>query len=423
VTYVADLHIHSPYARGTSSQLSLGNLARWARLKGIDLLSTGDFTHPRWLREIRDTLRQADGGLLELDGVFFVLGTEVSCVAEQGGRSRRFHTLVLAPSLRTVSQINTALAARGNLGSDGRPTLRVTARDLVEILLDIDQRCLVIPAHLWTPWFGLYGSKSGFDSLEEAFGDMVGHVHAVETGLSSDPAMNWRIPSLDGVSIVSFSDAHSLPNLGRELTVLPGGPSYDGLFESLKAQDIAYTVEFFPEEGKYHYSGHRRCGVRYSPPEIASHGDRCPKCGRRLTLGVMQRAQELAGRAVHTWVDDHGFTRADNGRPPFKTLVALRQIISESLGYGLNTKTVHRRYLELVSQFGNELAVLTEAPESDIATLAGERVAEGVARVRSGRVSIEPGYDGEYGVVKVFSSESGGASGDSALGRNPVVVD
>ena len=402
MTYVADLHLHSPYARGTSRQLTFENLTRWAKIKGIDMLSSGDFTHPEWFRETRRKLREAGDGLFELEGVYFVLGTEVNCVAEQGGRHRRIHMLVFAPSFQTVERINTALAAKGRLASDGRPTLRISPRDLLATLLDLDSRCIVIPAHLWTPWFGLYGSKSGFDTLEECFGDMVRHVYAVETGLSSDPEMNWRVPSLDGLSIVSFSDAHSLANVGRELTVLHGKPSYDGLMESLMTQGIAYTVEFFPEEGKYHYSGHRKCGVRYSPADIASHGVRCPKCGGRLTLGVMERVEELAGRSIDTWVDEDGLIRADNRRPPFKTLVGLQQVISKSLGVGPSSKKVRDTYFMLVSSFGNELSVLMDVPPPEIAELSGDRVAEGIARVRAGDIYIEPGYDGLYGTVRIW---------------------
>ena len=414
--YVADLHVHSPYSRGTSPQLTFDNLAHWARTKGIDLLATADFTHPRWFEEIRDQLQPCEDGLFERSGCKFILGTEVNCNAEQGGRSRRVHVLVYAPSTDTAQRINAALGTKGSLASDGRPTLHLSARDLLCVLLDIDSRCLVIPAHLWTPWFGLYGSKSGFDSLEECFGDMAGEVHAVETGLSSDPAMNWRFPSLDNVAIVSFSDAHSLPKLGRELTVFPGEPSYDGLRESLMAQRIEYTVEFFPQEGKYHYSGHRKCGVRYSPAEANKNGPSRPQCGRRLTLGVMQRVEELAGRDVATWVDDRGLTRAENGRPPFKTMVSLGQIISEGLGSGPDSKRFRDTYLSLTSEFGSELAVLIEAQSSDIARLAGERLAEGVTRVRAGDISVEPGYDGLYGTVRVWP-DAGRAAGRVARPR------
>ena len=404
---MADLHTHSPYARGTSKQLTFPNLARWARLKGIDLLSSDDFTHPAWFEETRSKLRDAGNGLFEHDGTLFILGTELNCVAEQGGRKRRVHMLVFVPGLKTVESINSKLAGMGSLVHDGRPTIHLSPRDLAYTLLEIDSRCLVIPAHLWTPWFGLYGSKSGFDSLQECFEDMTGHIHAVETGLSSDPAMNWRVPSLDEVSIVSFSDAHSLPRLGRELTVLPGEPTYDGLAKSLKAESISYTVEFYPEEGKYHYSGHRRCGVRFSPTQVKRNGQRCPKCTGLLTLGVMQRVEELARRPVKTWVDEEGYTRADTGRPPFKNLVSLQQIIAESLGGGLGTKKTQDNYLKLVSRFGSELSVLMDVAPTDIATLSGERIAEGVARVRSGDISIEPGYDGVYGTVQVWPGSLG----------------
>ena len=402
MTFVADLHVHSPYAIGTSGRLTFDNLAYWARLKGIDLLASGDFTHPEWLRESRYKLQDTGDGLLEHAGVRFVLGTEVSCVARQEGKGRRVHLLVFAPEFQVVEEINLALAEWGKLASDGRPTLRMTPRELLSMVLGIDDRCLVVPAHLWTPWYGLYGSKSGFDSLEECFGDLAGHVHAVETGLSSDPAMNWRVPSLDGLSIVSFSDAHSLPNLGRELTVFRGEPSFDGLSKALRAQDIDYTVEFFPQEGKYHHSGHRKCGVRYSPGLVREKGETCPQCGRRLTLGVLQRIEELAERRVETRTDADGLVTGENGRPPFRALVSLRQIIGEALGLGLNTKTVQKAYLDLVSELDSELAVLAEAPIADIESASGERISEGVARVRARDIHIDPGYDGLYGTVRVW---------------------
>ena len=402
LTYAADLHIHSSFARATSKELNLENLAHWARLKGINLLASGDFTHPAWFSQIRRKLVESSEGLYEFEGVRFILGAEVNCVAEQRGRHRRIHALVFAPSLEVAERVNRALAAKGDLTADGRPTLRMSPRQLLRTLLDIDSRCLLIPAHAWTPWFGIYGSKSGFDSLEECFGDDARHVYAVETGLSSDPAMNWRIPELDDVSIVSFSDAHSLPKLGRELTVIDGELSYTGLVDSLKRQSIAYTVEFFPEEGKYHYSGHRKCGVSYSPGETEERKGRCPACGRRLTLGVMQRVEELAAREVATRTRADGLIGADNGRPPFKSLVALQQIIAESMGRGVNTKGVRSEYLRLVGELGNELSLLMEVPLADVLMAAGERIADGVGRVRRGEVVIEPGYDGVYGTVRVW---------------------
>ena len=407
MTYVADLHVHSPYSIATSKALDFDGLACWARIKGIDLLASADFTHPAWYEETRRKLREADGGLYEYRGVKFVLGTEVNCIVEQGGRRRRIHLLLYAPDLDTVARINRALASKGRLGSDGRPTLRISPRELLLTLLELDDRSLVIPAHVWTPWFGIYGSKSGFDSLEECFGDVADRIYAVETGLSSEPAMNWRIPELDSRSLVSFSDAHSLPKLGRELTVLSGELSYDGLVESLKSQGIAYTVEFFPQEGKYHYSGHRKCEVCLSPVQVLQSGRACPVCGRGLTMGVMQRVDELASREVATWMDAEGFTRAENGRPPFKMLVALRQIIAESLGKGISTKSVQTQYHDLIDRFGSEMSVLIEASPSELAQASGERTAEGVVRVRRGEIAIEPGYDGLYGKVKVWPGPAG----------------
>ena len=406
MSYAADLHLHSPYARGTSNKLRFEGLARWAKLKGIDLLASADFTHPDWFRETASTLGEAGDGLYEYGGVKFVLGTEVSCNAQQGGRSRRVHMLIFAPSMEAVQRINATLASHGKLESDGRPILHLSPRELTLTLLELEPRCFVIPAHAWTPWFGVFGSKSGFDSLEECFGDAAVHVRAVETGLSSEPAMNHRVSELDQRSIVSFSDAHSLPKMGRELTVFAGEPSYDGLVEALDGQKIEYTVELFPEEGKYHYSGHRKCGVSLSPSEVREVGPRCPRCGRPLTLGVMQRVEELSGRPPPaTRVDVEGLTSVGNGRPPFRMLVSLQQIVSESLGVGVNAKTTQREWLKLCQELGSELQVLVEASAEDVARVSCDRVAEAVVRVRTGRVSIEPGYDGRYGAVSVWPGQ------------------
>ena len=418
MTYAADLHLHSPYARATSKFLTFENMARWARIKGIDLLASADFTHPEWFAETKRRLQPTGDGLYECDGARFVLGTEVNCNGYQGGRNRRIHMLMLAPSIESVERINAALSDKGLLASDGRPTLHLTPRELLETLLHIDERIMLIPAHAWTPHFGIYGSRTGFDSLQECFGDLTSHIFAIETGLSSDPAMNWRMPELDDVSIVSFSDAHSLPKMARELTIIDGELSYDGLREALREQSIAYTVEFFPEEGKYHHSGHRKCGVNLSPDEVARTGEACPACGRRMTLGVMQRTESLAQRDVSAYRDDDGFIRSgghsDGGRrPPFRSLVGLQQIVAESMGRGVNTKGVRARYMELVDELGSELHVLTEAGISDIARVGGERIAEGVERVRAGNIVIEPGYDGVFGTVKVWGDD--GADRD---GRN-----
>lgn len=397
MTYVADLHLHSPYARATSGQLTFDNMARWARVKGIDLLASADFTHPVWFAETKRALRPLGNGLYERNGARFVIGTEVNCSGMQGGRNRRVHMLVFAPCIGAAERINAALGGKGALAADGRPTLRMTPRELLALLLDIDDRAMLIPAHAWTPHFGIYGSRSGFDSLAECFGDLAPHIRAIETGLSSDPAMNWRIPELDDISIVSFSDAHSLPKMGRELTVIDGELSYDGLRAALNGQRIAYTVEFFPEEGKYHNSGHRRCGVSLSPREALLVGGRCPECGGRLTPGVLERVESLARAAQGA-----GGLARGGGRPPFRSLVGLQQIIAESVGRGVNTKGVQGRYMRMVEEIGSELHILTAADVGDIAAVGGERVAEGVERVRKGDIVIEPGYDGVYGKVSVW---------------------
>ena len=410
MTYVADLHLHSPYARATSRELTFDNMARWARVKGIDLLASADFTHPVWFSETKRTLRPLGNGLYERGGARFVIGTEVNCSGMQGGRNHRAHMLVFAPCIGAAERINAAVSGKGALAADGRPTLRMTPRELLELLLDIDDRAMLIPAHAWTPHFGIYGGKSGFDSLAECFGDLAPHIRAIETGLSSDPAMNWRIPELDDISIVSFSDAHSLPKMGRELTVIDGELSYDGLRVALNEQRIAYTVEFFPEEGKYHNSGHRRCGVSLSPDEALAAGGRCPECGGRLTQGVLERVESLARAAQ----GGDGLARADGrGRPPFKSLVGLQQIIAESVGRGVNTKGVQGRYMRMVEELGSELHILTAADVGDIEAVGGEGIAEGVERVRKGDIVIEPGYDGVYGKVSVWRD---GAERQLALG-------
>ena len=421
MTYTADLHVHSSYAYATSRDLNFENLSSWARIKGIDLLASADFTQPEWFEESRAKLTDTGDGLYEHDGVKFILGTEVSCVARVNGRGRRTHMLAFAPSLDTVARINVALAERGaKLDGDGRPTLKLTPRDLLEMLLGIDPRCFVIPAHVWTPWFGLFGSKSGFDSLEECFGDLSEHVIAVETGLSADPTMCWRVPDLDDLSIVSFSDAHSLPKLARELTIFNGDLSYDGVVESLRSQDIAYTVEFFPEEGKYHLSGHRKCGVRYEPEEVATIGSACPVCGRTMTLGVMQRVEELSRREATSQVSEDGLVVSANGRPPYRSLVSLQQVLSETLGFGVNTKRVRTAYMSLIETFGNEMKVLVDASTADLADALpshGPKLAEGIERVRSGSIHIEPGFDGQFGVVKVWPDPA-----ESGTSRQPLLI-
>jgi len=418
-TYTADLHLHSRYAYATSKQLSLENLAAWAKIKGIDLLSCADFTHPLWLEELRRGLVEDGTGLFGFDGVKFVLGTEVSCVYRQGGRrqgGRRVHLLVFAPDLATVEVLNAKLANHGNLASDGRPVLGLSARDLVELALEANPQCMVIPAHIWTPWYGVLGSKSGFDSLEECFLDMAPHIHAVETGLSSDPAMNWTIPGLAQRTIVSFSDAHSLAKMGREVTVFQGDMSYAGLAQALAGQGVAYTVEFYPEEGKYHFSGHRKCGVRQGVRETLSPenpGGRCPVCGRPMTLGVLHRVATLSegdaseGDAIEVTSSGglaSSLIRSPRGRPPFMRLVPLAEIISQTMGAGTASKRVQNEYRRLVGELGSELRALSQAASSELAQAGGEQLARAILRARAGEVAVEPGYDGVYGSVRVVPS-------------------
>ncbi len=401
--YVADLHLHSSFAMGTSPQLTLEGLTAWAKLKGIDLLATADFTHPAWLAELRAKLKEEPGELYSFGGVHFVLGTEVSCVYAQGGRTRRLHLLLYAPNFAAVDRLCEALAPWRDLSFDGRPTLRLSGRELVAAALEADPRCVVVPAHAWTPWYGVYGSKGGFDSLAECFGDLLPHIPAIESGLSSDPGMNWRVPELDGMTIVSYSDAHSLARMGREATVFDGELSYEGYRRALREGSVAYTIEFYPEEGKYHYDGHRRCDFRQPPASTARMGDRCPKCGRRLTVGVASRVESLAAReaAVRRGADGLMASSARR-RPSYRSLVPLQEIIAETLGRGVATKGVQALYHRLIGLLGPELHLLQEAPLEEIARSAGERLADGIGRVRRGEVSVEPGYDGVYGTVRVW---------------------
>jgi len=402
--YLADLHLHSAYAYATSSALTLPNLASWAQLKGIDLLATADFTHPVWFRELQDNLTAADAaGLYRYGGVHFVLGTEVSCVYRQEGRGRRIHLLLFAPDLATAARLNRALAAYGNLESDGRPTLSLSARDLTALALETDPDCIVLPAHAWTPWYGVYGSKSGFDTLAAAFGDLYPHIPAIETGLSSDPAMNWAIPELRDKTIVSFSDAHSPPRLGREVTAFAGEMSYPGLAAALRNNQVAYTVEFYPEEGKYHYDGHRKCGVAQHPETTLGVGADCPVCGRPLTLGVLHRTLRLAGAGeLSAGIRQYdGFITSPEGRPPFARLIPLAEVIAAVLGQGVNTKGVQDKYRQVIAELGSELAILLYADNADLTAAAGPELAAAVLQARAGNLYVEPGYDGVYGKVSL----------------------
>jgi uncharacterized protein (TIGR00375 family) len=422
---VADLQLHSRFSRAVSSQMVVPTIADWAKKKGIDLVATGDWTHPVWFRELKANLIEAGEGVYKAkdefsDGPLFLLSTEVSSIYSQGGQGRRIHTLIFAPNFEVVEKINKELVRRGaNLLSDGRPIVGLSAKAVAEIALSVDERCLIIPAHCWTPWFSLYGSKSGFDSIEECFGDLAPHIYAIETGLSSDPAMNWKIEELNNRRIVSFSDAHSPQKLGREATVfeIRGQRSklnYEAIRQAitgLTSNDqplakIAYTIEFYPEEGRYHYTGHRNCKVIYAPKETRKKGTVCPVCGKSLTVGVMSRVESLASFDVETesktdefgvrWIKDK-----KGKRPPYVMLVPLLEVLSSGVG----TKTVTDVYEQLIASVGPEFKVLLKASLEDIQKVAGSKVAGGIKRVRVGDIVIEPGYDGVFGKVKIWKEE------------------
>ncbi|MBI3318418.1 MAG: DNA helicase UvrD [Candidatus Omnitrophica bacterium] len=393
---VADFHIHSRYSRATSSHLDLDLLARWAKYKGITLLGTGDCTHPLWLAELRAKLKPTSGGLYEYQGTLFLLTAEVNANFLSGGKGKRIHNVLLVPSIEAAERLNARLSRFGDLSSDGRPTLNLSARDLVKLCLEVSPDILIVPAHAWTPYFSIFGANSGFDTVEECFGDQTKEIFCLETGLSSDPAMNWRLSRLDRYTLISNSDSHSAARLGREANVFDCEPKYSEILDLLKQGDpkrFLFTVEFFPEEGKYHFDGHRLCKSRVSPEESAKNQNRCPVCGKRVTIGVMHRVEELADRPADAEAPQ---------RIPFKRMVPLDQIISEARGVGVGSKAVEQEYLDLVQRVGTEFEILLELPEGALRKQLPPKVAEGVLRVRKEEVEILPGYDGEYGEVKIF---------------------
>jgi uncharacterized protein (TIGR00375 family) len=416
--FVADLHIHSKFSRATSRDMVFDTLAHWAKAKGIKLLATGDFTHPEWLFLMKEKLKPAGNGFLKLrtapqppesshfrgssatpDDVFFVLGTELSFIYSKGGRVRKIHVMVLAPDFESVERINNRLAAVGNLHSDGRPILGMDVKLFCRMIADSCPRAVVIPSHIWTPWFSLFGANSGFDSIEECFEEMTPMIFALETGLSSDPAMNWRLSALDRYALVSNSDAHSPSRIGREANVFDTDFSYRGLLDALRTRDPAkflHTVEFFPEEGKYHFDGHRKCDVCLHPKESLKRSDLCPKCGKRLTIGVLHRVEELADR--EPGVDSQH-------RIPFKNLVPLNEIVAGSLGKTAECQSVWDHTFRFIHEFGSEYAVLNDVPLSELSRIPPEKVSLGIDRMRTGRITINPGHDGEYGTIHLFGDD------------------
>ncbi len=397
---IADLHFHSRYSRAVSQQMIIPEIAKWAKRKGIGLVTTTDFTHPLWLRELKENLNEAREGIHhckdEPKDVLFLLTTEISSIYSQKGRGHRIHNIIFAPNFETVAGINEKLQNYGvKLLSDGRPMTGLSSIEICELVFSISKDCLIIPAHAWTPWYSLYGSRSGFDSIKECFGQFADQIYAVETGLSSNPAMNWRIEELDSRSIVSFSDAHSPKKIGREATVfdLEKKFNYQDIKQAIQEQRIAYTIEFYPEEGKYHYTGHRNCEVKQSPEETKKLGTTCPVCGKPLTVGVMHRVEELAKRPIDYQSKE---------RPPYKMLVPLMEILSEALGAGVSSQMVETEYNRLTERFESEFNVLLKTDPLEIAKIAGEKVAQGIKKVREEEIVVDPGYDGVFGKVMIW---------------------
>lgn len=409
MAYVADLHIHSRFSRACSRELNIPNLSKWARFKGINLMGTGDCLHPLWSAELKKDLKETDAGY-EYDGVKFLPTVEVACIYSDKGKVRRIHIVIVLPTLELAGKLAQALAKRGvNIISDGRPMMGLSSRELCEIVFSIEPEALIIPSHIWTPWFSLFGSESGYDKFEDCFGQFSDEIFAVETGLSSEPAMNWRVSQLDSKSIVSFSDAHSLPRLGREVTIFSGHPSFKELRNALQSQNIIGTIEFFPEEGKYHYSGHRNCGIVYDSKQLKEKGEICPVCKRKLTLGVLKRVEDLADRTMNDLrlTVNEGITKSETypEKPGFRMLVQLEEIIAESLRSTVASQKTKNEYHRIISVLGPELKILTKVPVEVIAKAGGAKLAEGVKRVREGKLKIQPGYDNTYGIVKIWDEE------------------
>ena len=405
---IADLHIHSRFSMATSKEGTPENLDFWARKKGISLIGTGDFTHPVWREELKERLVTEGNGLYRLrdeyvkeeswkfpgEGTHFVVSGEISSIYKKNGKTRKVHNVILLPSLETADAMAQRLEKIGNIHSDGRPILGLDSHNLLEMMLDVCPEGILIPAHIWTPHFSVLGAKSGFDSVEECFEELTPYVHALETGLSSDPAMNWRISKLDRYQLVSNSDAHSPSKLGREANLLDIDCSYEGLYRAIQTgEGLEGTVEFFPEEGKYHFDGHRKCGVSLSPVEAERLGGICPVCGKKLTMGVDHRVEQLADRA-------EGFVKKDGKK--YESLVPLPEVISACMGYSTASKKVQGCFEQMLQTLGTEFDILRNVPSEDIKTCAGERIAEGIENVRTGKVKRIPGYDGEYGKIQLF---------------------
>ncbi len=416
---IADLHIHSKYSRACSKDLTLPNIDLWCKYKGINLVATSDFTHPAWFKDIKEHLEPINNGLFKLKKSFslgdsstelgitsskdftrFILGTEVSCIYKQGDKCRRIHLNIFFPEIKDVEKFNLTLEKQGrNLKSDGRPILGLSSIELAKIVFEVNDKAIIVPSHAWTPWFSIFGSKSGFDSIEECFDIYAPYIFAIETGLSSDPEMNWRLSTLDNIMLLSNSDAHSLPNLGREANVFEWTePNYDEFYNTLKNRDkdkFKYTIEFYPEEGKYHYDGHAKCGIYLDPAETKKNKGICPVCKKPLVVGVLNRVDELADRNKGE-LDNH---------VPYKSLVPLQEIIAESFNVGKNSKRVQNEYFNMIKKGNSEFEILLDKNLEELKKITQPEVVEAIKRVREGKLHIEPGYDGVYGKVQIYKDD------------------
>jgi len=406
--------------------MDIENLDKWAKIKGIKVLGTGDFTHPLWLKELKTKLEPAEPGLFKIrkkvkpsldandwlpnngnnddtsKGTRFVLSSEISCIYSKNNRVRKIHVIILSPDFAAVEKINARLSWIGNLKADGRPILGLDAKELAKIALDASPDCLVIPGHIWTPWFSLFGSNSGFDTIRECFEEYSKYIYAVETGLSSDPEMNWRLSALDNITLISNSDSHSPHRIGREANIFDTELSYQGIADVLKSGDpekFLKTIEFFPEEGRYHYDGHRKCGINITPQEARKHKNICPKCHKPLTIGTLHRIDDLADRKPGEKPDKV---------IPFERFIPLEEIIADVRGVGVGTKTVRGEYKSLIKRFGNEFKIVLNTSSDQVRQAGAAEIAEGIDRVRKGKVQLTPGYDGEYGRIKIFQDEERG---------------
>ena len=397
--FIADFHIHSKYSRATSKDMDIAHIAEWAKLKGMTLMGTGDFTHHLWLEECKASLEDLGNGLFKYKDIYFILTSEISSIYSKKGKGYRIHNMVFSPSFKTTDKINETLSRYGNLASDGRPILGMDAQEIARIIFDIDENCMIVPGHIWTPWFSLFGSMSGFNRIEDCFEDQAPKIFALETGLSSDPAMNWRLSALDRFTLISNSDSHSPSKIGREANVFDCELNYQAIREVLKTKDrkkFLYTIEFFPEEGKYHFDGHRLCGVRLSPAQTKENKGKCPKCGRAVTVGVMNRVEQLADRP-------QGYKPANS--IPFKNLIPLDEIIAEVKGMTKASQAVGKEYRSCLAKFGTEFEILMKAPREELMRGLSPGLAEGVLKVRAGQVDIQAGFDGEYGKISIFREE------------------